>query len=305
MAGLFPIKGFFRFEGKGHLSSIAPAGWRITLYWIYDLPTWQLGLLIVSSFLLIGLGGLLSGRPWIYRRFRISNDTNESVNGFFAGVGVLYGILLGLVAVADWENYENVDGLAGKEASAVAALYRDVSTLQDPTRTELQEDLRRYLHFVVEVAWPAHRKGESPNGGTLILSEFLGTVANYHATSTEQEIFLSEVFSAYNKLIEARRLRLAAVDTCIPPIFWIVIISGGVLSLVITYFFHLPAMRTHLMLTGLFSVFLGLMIFLVVALDNPFRGEVSVSPDAYLSVLNGLQELEPIQAATKPGTAAK
>lgn len=265
------------------------------MYWIYDLPAWQLAALIVGFFLGAGLGGLYLSRAWIYRKFRISTDTNESVNGFFAGVGVLYGILLGLVAIAAWDNYRNVEDLASQEASAIAALYRDVSTLQEPAKTRLQDDLKRYLNYVIDVAWPGHRKGESPSGGTLILSGFLGTLANYQAKSAEQEVFLAEVFSAYNKLVEARRLRLAGVNSGVPATFWVVIMVGAVLSVGLTYFFHLPSLTTHLVLTGLFAVFLGFMIFAVVAVDHPFRGEVSVMPDAYVSVLKGFKELEPFQ----------
>lgn len=160
--------------------------------------------------------------------------------------------------------------------------------------------LERYLTFVIEVAWPAHKHGEVPNGGTLILSEFAGTISHYYTLLKEQEAFLSETLTAYNNLIEARRLRMAAVNIHIPGVFWIVILSGAALTTAITYFFHLPTLRTHLALTGIFSIFVGLMIFLVVSLDNHFQGEVSVSSAAYEAVLRSLKDLEPIQVARSP-----
>ena len=50
-----------------------------------------------------------------------------------------------------------------------------------------------------------------------------------------------------------------------------------------------------MVLTTVYSGFLGSAIFLVVALDHPFRGDVSVSPDAYVSLLERLKDLDPVQ----------
>ena len=63
------------------------------IYWIYDIPTWQLGTAIVCIYLFISLSGLLLLRGWIYRTFDVSAETNEMTNGIFSGVGVLYGLL--------------------------------------------------------------------------------------------------------------------------------------------------------------------------------------------------------------------
>jgi hypothetical protein len=265
------------------------------MYWIYDIQTWQLGILSVATFLGVAITGLLLSRTWIYQKFRLSNDTNEAVNGIVAGAGVLYGLLVGLVAVAAWESYAEVDNLASKEAAAVAALYMDISTLQEPEKTKLQQDMKNYLIYVIDVAWPAHHAGKGPTGNTRILSGFLGTLSDYHAKSDEQRIFLSEVFTAYNKLIEARRMRLASVDTGVPYVFWVVIIVGGILSIFLTYFFHLSSLNTHAALTGTFSIFVGLMVFLIASVDNPFRGDVGVKSDAYVSTLNSLNNMDIIK----------
>jgi hypothetical protein len=49
------------------------------------------------------------------------------------------------------------------------------------------------------------------------------------------------------------------------------------------------------LLTGIYSLFVGFLIFLVVAMDNPFRGELSVSPEAYQHLRAGLSDLDPAQ----------
>lgn len=265
----------------------------MSFYWIYDLPTWKFGVGTIALFTLISVGGLSLTRTRIYNKFRISDGSNETVNGFFAGVGVIYGLLVGLVAVAAWDNYQSVDTIASKESASIAALYRDISTLEQPTKGKLQAQLRNYLDFVIRVAWPAHKRGERPREGGRMLSSFHALLAGYHPRNVEQQTLQAEALTAFNKLIEARRARLAAIDTGIPEVFWIVILAGTFATIFIAYFFHLSSRRLHLLLTGVFGGFVGCVVFLVAALDNPFRGEISVSPEAYVQLQTTLVDLDP------------
>jgi Protein of unknown function (DUF4239) len=265
----------------------------MSLYWIYDIPTWQFGLGTVLIFIVISAGGLALSRTLIYNRFRISDGTNETVNGIFAGIGVIYGLLVGLVAVAAWDNYQSVDSIASKEAACIAGLYRDVSTLEQPAKGKLQGHLRDYLDFLIHVAWPAHKQGESPRQGGKILSKFHEVLAVYHPKTNEQITLQAEALGAFNKLIEARRARLAAINTGIPSVFWVAILGGTFTTIFVSYFFHVSSRRLHLLLVGVFGGFVGCVVFLVAAVDNPLRGEVSVSAEAYEQLYNGLNDLDP------------
>ena len=48
--------------------------------------------------------------------------------------------------------------------------------------------------------------------------------------------------------------------------------------------------RVHLIFGGALSLFLGLVIFLIAAMDNPFRGEVSIGPEAFQTVYDTLMK---------------
>lgn len=262
-------------------------------YRIYDIPNWLFGLITISTFVLVAALGLIVSRRWTARIFRLSEGTNSTVNGFLAAVGVMYSLLAGLVAVATWQNQEAATATASKEAELIFVLYRDVCAFPEPQRHELQDRLKQYLHFVIDVAFPAHRRGETANGGTRILSDFQGILTAYQPATANQQIMLSEAFTAFNKVVEARRMRINAVDAGIPSVFWTVIMAGAVFSIMLTYMFCLPSLKTHLFFTGIFSLFLGFVIFLIAALDNPFRGDIGVSPAVYVSALEGLKDLDP------------
>lgn len=265
----------------------------MTFYWIYDLQPWILGSGMVLIFMLFSVAGLALTRKTIYNRFRISEGTNETINGVFAGVGVIYGLLVGLVAVAAWDNYQSADAITSKESANVAALYRDVSALSQPTKGQLQYHLKSYLNYVIKVAWPAHKRGESPRQGTKILSKFHAVLATYHPRNIEQTTLQAEALTAFNKLIEARRARLDAINTAIPDVFWVTMVAGTFITIFISYFFHVSSRHLHLLLVAIFSGFVGCVLFLIAAVDNPFRGQVSVSSGAYELLYSTLDALDP------------
>ena len=112
------------------------------LYWIYDVPA----LWIVALFAVLFVGvcwlGIFLFRPFV--RSRLSPDVrlNEILGDFLQYFGVIYGLLLGLLAVATYQNHTDVEKAVSSEASSLAALYRDVTAYPEPQRTELKTLLK-------------------------------------------------------------------------------------------------------------------------------------------------------------------
>ncbi len=64
----------------------------------------------------------------------------------------------------------------------------------------------------------------------------------------------------------------------LPAPLWALILLGALICIVATWFFHTESLKMHLWMTGLMAALLGLMVYMVAVLDNPYRGAISVSP---------------------------
>jgi hypothetical protein len=71
---------------------------------------------------------------------------------------------------------------------------------------------------------------------------------------------------------------------------WSVLLIGTVVNIAVSWFFHIRSQSMHFWMTVMFSGTLGLMVHLVADLDNPFRGKVSVGPDAFKMVYEQLMK---------------
>jgi hypothetical protein len=249
------------------------------LHWLYDLSNLVLGTLIVSFFTAIGAGGLLLTRGWVRRLHQIDHSHNDIVGFYLAAITVFYGITLGLVAVGTWDTYSDVQNRVDREAVAVGALYRDVGAYPEPLRSQLQNDLRGYVRQVIDVGWPMQQQGIVPNNASGALSDFQRDFMSFEPTTERQKILSAEAYRAFNDLTESRRARLNSVTAELPKPLWILVLAGAVLSIATTWLFHTRSFSMHFWLTVFFSVLIGLLIYLIVSLDNPYRGRVSVSPE--------------------------
>jgi hypothetical protein len=263
------------------------------MYWIYDLPNWLLGALTTTVFVGGALAGLFASRGIVRRLVDGSGRYNDIVSYFFAAVGVFYGLALGLIAVATWENFTSADNQVSKEAAALAAFYRDLDGYPATLRLRLEEDLRRYTRHIIEVEWPAHRKGLTLAEGAVLLDDVENVIMNFEPKSERERIAHAEVMESLDAVVQQRDLRMQAVPAGLPAALWAVVLIGAVLSIVPTYVFWVENVRLHAFLVACLAAFIALLIFLTATMDNPFRGEFSVSPDAYQLALDQVMTPKP------------
>lgn len=256
-------------------------------YWIYDIPTWQLAALFSILFVGSTWLGILFVSPILKIWFQSQPGINDLVGYSLGAFGVFYGLLLGLLAVATYQNASSVEDTVQREASSLAALYRDVSSYPEPPRGALQGQLEDYTDFVIEKAWPKQQRGQVALESVAMMDEFQRNLAGFEPRTKGQEILHAEAMRQYNDMILLRRQRIGKISTGIPGVMWYVVAVGAVINTFIILSFRIR-FDIHLLVGGVLSFFVGVLIFLIAAMDHPFRGEVSVGPDAFKLIRDNL-----------------
>ncbi len=249
------------------------------MYWLYDLPTWLFGTLTVGVFVAFGLGGLYATRGWVARLHNGEHAHNDLVGFYLAAVTVLYAVCVGLLAIGAWATYSEVQGKIDHEAAALGALYRDVGAYPEPARSLMQQDLRNYTRQVIDVGWPMQQHGIVPNNASATLNDFQEHFMSFEPQNERQNILATEAYRAFNDLTESRRARLNSVQDEMPGPLWALVLAGAVICIAVSWFLHGESFSVHFWMTVLFSSLLGLLIFLIAVLDNPYRGRLSVTPE--------------------------
>lgn len=259
------------------------------MYWIYDYPSWFIAVLFCSVTVALTWAGIFIARLTVHSWLHREKRTNDMVGFALSSYFVLFGLLLGLLSVATYQNYTDLGTLVDKEASSIGSLYRDFTAYPQPIRGQLQDRLREYARYTIVDGWPKMRNGIVPEGGTTRINELFNVLVTFEPTKKSEVIFHTEAVEEFNNLIVLRRDRLASVSTGLPAVLWWVVTFGALGNIILIWLQDMQ-IYVHMILGGVLASILGLVIFSIAALDNPFRGNVSVGPDAIVLIYETLLE---------------
>jgi len=265
------------------------------MYWIYDYPGWVIGLLFCATLVAFTWIGIFLTRATVHSWLHREKRANEMVGLALSSYFVLFGLLLGLLAVATYQNYSNVDDIVTNEASSLAALYREISSLPQPSRGQLQQRLREYTRYTIEEGWAQQRKGIVPKGEVVRSGLLIRSLLDFEPSNDKEKLIYEDALRQSDHRNELSRARLSNVTTGLPTVLWWVVVAGAAINIVLIWMQDMEV-HVHLILGAALASILGLVIFLIAELDNPFRGEISIGPDAIARVYEDV--MKPRQTAT-------
>jgi hypothetical protein len=257
---------------------------------VFDLPLVVVGIAILILLCVFALSGLAIFSRHILPRLKLGPEESVFTSAMMQAVMVFYGLAVALIAVSVWQTHTDAAQTISGEATALGVLYRDVSGYPEPVRSQLQQHLREYLDYVIHKAWPLQQRGRVPGGGVEKVNEFEAKLVTFEPTTEGQKLLHGETLRAYSHMIEARRLRLDAVLTGLPGVLWCVIVVGALVSISSTFFFQVEDARLQRIQVVLLAIFIGLIIFIIFALDRPFRGDLGLQPDPYQLIYDQLMK---------------
>jgi hypothetical protein len=254
--------------------------------WFESLPTELAGLLVVVGFVAscLAMGYLVNK----FSSLTVREAHNDRAGFILAVIGVIYAVLLAFVAIGVWERFQGADVRSYEEAGALATVYRGSDSF--PTGGSLRAMLREYVHSIIDVEWPLMRKGD--NGGfSARLPEMVDKyVRALPVRSTGESDIHTEMISAMETALMDRQTRLTVDFIGISGIMWFVLIVGAYVTVGFTYLFGFERTSMQQLMIGGLSLMIGLVLFLVLALDYPYRGGIAVQPDAFRALLEAWSE---------------
>lgn len=248
---------------------------------LFHLPFAAAALIVIGALCAYSLIGVAVTRRWILPRLNLNADDSNFTGAMMQAAMMFYGLAVALVAVSVWETHADISDLVSQEASRIGGLYHDVGGYPEPVRTEMRNELRGYTDYLIEEAWPSQSDGRPANRGVEWLRRFQTNLCGFEPRTEGQKALHGETLSAYNRLIEARRLRLDSMDTKLPSELWFIINFGACVSMAATFFFKVGEIRLQIIQILLLAIFVGLVISMVLAFDRPFLGDLGIGSEPY------------------------
>jgi hypothetical protein len=248
--------------------------------WIYNNPTWLWGTLLVAIFTAAACGGLLIFHRLVHVSLRRAH--NDLAGFTVAIISVLYAVLLAFIAIATWESFSRASDIVENESDYAGGMYLDTAGLPDAKGLEIRHALEKYVDVVIKVEWPIQRDGNTPDQGWKPLRDLATAIATIHPQNSGEAVIEAELLKSWNQLYDARSARLSAVQGHVPGVIWCIVFFGAAITTAYTYFFGFENFGMHMAMTATVAATLAMVIVMIIALDWPFRGQISVSADPFI-----------------------
>lgn len=249
--------------------------------WLQSLPTAVAGVVVVGGFVAVSM--LIAYVVSKVTSSEVRMAHNDRAGFILAVIGVVYAVLLAFVAIGVWERFQIAETRTYDEASAIATVYRDAESFPHPNR--LRRTLRAYLRSVIDVEWPQMARGDRSNLNNALLEGADRQVRSLPVASLGLANIQAQMLAAMDIALADRETRLSMDASGINGVMWLVLIVGAFVTVAFTYLFGFDQTFMQELMIGGLSFVIGLVLFLVIALDYPFRGGIAVSPEAYRALL--------------------
>ena len=255
------------------------------MHFITSLPVWALLLLLFLFTALAMTGPFLVRRCISLQQLR----TNNEVAGFkFAVIGVLYAVLLAFVVIITWERFYDAEKALAREAGSAATIYRLSIGLDETTAAAVRADLSAYLKSVLADDWPAMAVGRSSRVTTQVLSDLYAALVHYRPADLHDSDLQKDLLSELDEMTRSRRERLVMAEGTVPKVIWFVLFLGAALTISFTFFFGTENLVAQSCMTGILAAIILSAVLVVLALDRPYTGAVTVSKEPIRWVLEGM-----------------
>ena len=249
-----------------------------------SMPTW-IG--IVISILIASLTGLAV----YYLSYRLisphlTENLKDGVSDLFRVLGTLVGLMLSLSFSDVLIEYRAVADAVEREVMTISDLHADLHRFDGPATREARANLVAYTESIIRDEWPSLADDQLSDVAGALKTKLVDSVLELEPANRQQEQVLTRISAGIDVLSDYRLTRL---DSALagPPVFISLIFVGLLITMAL--FGKYSPQRSLLGLVSLYTSFVGLVLYLMLAMSDPFQGGLGVETDTLERLLEHMR----------------
>ncbi len=203
---------------------------------------------------------------------------------------MIYAVLLAFTTVVVWEHFSEADGEARQEVDAATDVWRFSRFLAPVDARRIGNDIDAYAVAVATDEWPLMQSGRSSRLAQRLTIALMGDVVNVPAGDRSRANLQNHLLDRVQVMADLRRRRINDNETIVLPVIKLALLLGAAAIIGFLYLFGLKNFRVQLLMTAATAGVIGLLLALIVLLDYPFRGDVSISPARWFELHHTIAE---------------
>ncbi len=237
-------------------------------------------ILLTASFVAVALTGQVIVNKIV--KIEVLEKHHSAAEAMMGVVGTLFSILLGFTLASAMGKYQDAQMHGQQEASNVASVFRVARGLSDIDRPRIRQLCREYVDDVINTEWPLMERGEKINHGWVTYQKLWESVVSVVPENDRQSNLQQGIISSMQSLGEQRRARILLAEMKTPPILWLIVGCGAVITVSLSYIFASQFAKVQGFMTTLVAIAMALNIWLMSAYSCPYSGELKIPPSMFV-----------------------
>lgn len=243
--------------------------------------------IFIGIVVLIALSGALLFHRYVPHAVLVEH--NEIAGFVFAVVGVVYAVLLAFLAIAVWEHFNAAEERTYEEASRLTVVYRKSDLF--PQVHALRAELKTYVQIIVDREWSEMYQGKHDPQAEALAEHIAYEVRHLPVRTPAQQNVHAAMTQSIDDALVDRDYRTSAASIGVNPFLWFILFGGAASTVAFAYLFAYSNRWAMMTIVGMLAFMLGLVLYLIAAVDYPFRGQIHVGPEAFVNALHNFEKI--------------
>ena len=255
---------------------------------LLSLPMWIVGIIFCFGGAALGVALVFLLRPLVRRKH--GDEHNSVFSDAFAAVATLFAIVAGLLVFAVVGAFDTASSACANEAAALRQMYHNVQVFPGPEKAKAEDVITAYTTSVVADEFPTMSKGEGSEKTAAALNSMFKVIG----TMTPAPSWSDQYTLVSGKMSDVVALRVARIDSSQPALsglYLILLFTSAGITVAILALEYTESTLMHCIAVGLTGFTLAAVLSLMVEVNSPYNGEISVSPDNFESSLQAFTEI--------------
>jgi hypothetical protein len=251
---------------------------------IFSLPTWiGCGFAMVSTTVL----GLM---VYIFSYKLIEKSKNiklkDPINSLFRMVGILVSLMLSLAFGEVIVERKAIINAIDREAVAISDTYHNLNHFDSEGTRKIRAVLIDYAKAVIDDDWPALANDQLGQRASALKRQLTKMIMELKPANSLQKELRFRILANIDAMSDYRLIRLNHTMAK-PPVYVLVIIFGFLVSMACfgAYEPKLPLIA----LVSFLTLFIGMVLYLILAMSDPFQGGTSIDPVPFEYLIEALE----------------
>ncbi len=255
----------------------------ITYHMLQIPATLLFNLMVLTIGIAAGFGTYFFNK---YIRIKLMRSHNEVTGFLFLAIASFQSLLLSFVVFLVWGEFIETQANMTKEGSSAMGLYRDIKNY--PEIVDSKKLMVTYLHFIfltIEDEIPAMKVLKPSPKTDEAFNKMFYEMERIQPKNNMEVQLVSGMFHHLNEVSNLRSMRISSVEKEIPAPLWLPMVLGAIITILCAMLLDIEHARMHVVLNTMLGMFIGLIFFMIILLDHPFTGSLSINPTSYKQII--------------------